>query len=251
MLLGMRNRFFVISDIIIVFLCAYLSFVIRIEIFNLQYFWSGLLLFSIISAFIFPIVFYFMGIYSIYWQYGSIDSILILISSEVVATISAAIISITISILLPSYRFIIPKSIPIIFLSLILILVSGSRIMLRLIAHYQASNQVIGSSPIQRVLIMGAGKAGSMIIREIKRNPQLGINVIGFLDDDPAKHNMFIHGAKVLGDKDSIPQLVSKYGINEIIIAMPSAHGKQVRAIVNICRQCNVNVKIMPGIMSY
>ena len=248
MLLGMRNRFFVISDIIIVFLCAYLSFVIRIEIFNLQYFWSGLLLFSIISAFIFPIVFYFMGIYSIYWQYGSIDSILILISSEVVATISAAIISITISILLPSYRFIIPKSIPIIFLSLILILVSGSRIMLRLIAHYQASNQVIGSSPIQRVLIMGAGKAGAMVIREIKRNPQLGINVIGFLDDDPAKHNMFIHGAKVLGDKDSIPQLVSKYGINEIIIAMPSAHGKQVRAIVNICRQCNVNVKIMPGI---
>jgi FlaA1/EpsC-like NDP-sugar epimerase len=245
--LRMRNRFFIISDILIVILCVYLSFVIRVEIFNLQHFWSGLLLFAFIAALIFPIIFYLMGIYSIYWQYGSVDSILILISSEVVATILAAVISITISILVPN-KFIIPRSIPIIFLSLVLILISGSRIMLRLIAHYQGSSQVISNKSIQRVLIMGAGKAGSMVIREIKRNPQLGINVVGLLDDDPEKHNMLIHGAKVLGNKDCIPQLVNKYEIDEIIIAMPSAHGKQVRAIVNICRQCNVNVKIMPGI---
>ena len=77
--------------------------------------------------------------------------------------------------------------------------------MLRLVAHYQGSNQIICSSPIQHVIIMGAGKAGSMVVREIKRNPQLGIHVVGFLDDNSDKLNMVIHGVKVLGNKESIP----------------------------------------------
>jgi FlaA1/EpsC-like NDP-sugar epimerase len=247
MLLRMRNRFFLISDIIIVFLCVYISFVIRVEIFNLKQFWSGLLLFAFLAMIIFPIVFYLIGIYSIYWQYGSIDSLLVLVSAEVVATILVAIISITLSIILP-HKFIIPRSIPIIFLSLVLILISGSRIMLRLIAHYQGNSQIICTSPIQHVLIMGAGKAGSMVVREIKRNPQLGIQVIGFLDDNSDKYNMVIHGVKVLGNKESIPLLVKKYAVDEIIIAMPSVHGKQIRSIVNICKRCNINIKIMPGI---
>jgi FlaA1/EpsC-like NDP-sugar epimerase len=247
MLLRVRNRLFLISDIIIVLLCVYMSFVIRVEIFNLKQFWSGLLLFAFVAVIVFPVVFYLIGIYSIYWQYGSIDSILVLVSAEIVATIIVAIISITLSIVLP-HKFIVPRSIPIIFLSLVLILISGSRIMLRLIAHYQGNGQLICTSPIQHVLVMGAGKAGSMVVREIKRNPQLGIHVIGFLDDDSDKHNMAIHGVKVLGDKKAIPLLVRKYAVDEIIIAMPSVHGKQIRSIVTICKQCNINVKIMPGI---
>jgi len=243
----MRNRYFIISDIVIVILCVYLSFVIRVEIFDLRYFLSGLLLFAFLATVIFPVTFYLTGIYSIYWEYGSIDSLLILVGSQVAATILVTIIGFTICILVPN-KFIIPRSIPIIFLSLVLILISGSRTMMRLITHYQGPQQIKSNGRLQQVLIMGAGKAGAMIIREIKRNPQLGINVIGFVDDDPNKHNMVIHGAKILGNKEYIPQLVNKYAIDEIIIAMPSVHGKQVRSVVDTCRQCNVNVKIMPGI---
>ena len=65
----MRNRYFIISDIVIVALCAYLSFVIRVEIFDLKQFWSGLLLFALLASFIFPLTFYLTGIYSIYWEY--------------------------------------------------------------------------------------------------------------------------------------------------------------------------------------
>jgi FlaA1/EpsC-like NDP-sugar epimerase len=243
----MRNRYFLISDIVIVILCVYLSFVLRIEIFNLKQFWSGLILYAFLASIVFPIIFYYAGIYSIYWQYGSIDSILALVSTEVIATLLVTIIGITLSKLLP-HIFIIPRSIPIIFLALILIFISGSRTMLRLVAHYQGSNQIISSSRIQHVMIMGAGKAGAMVVREIKRNPQLGIHVVGFLDDNPDKFNMVIHGVKVLGDSESIPILVKRYAIDEIILAMPSVHGKQIRSIVNICEQCKVNVKIMPGL---
>ena len=247
MSLSMRNRYFLISDIVIVILCVYLSFVLRIEIFNLKQFWSGLILYAFLASIVFPIIFYYAGIYSIYWQYGSIDSILALVSAEVIATLLVTIIGITLSKLLP-HIFIIPRSIPIIFLALILIFISGSRTMLRLVAHYQGSNQIISSSRIQHVMIMGAGKAGSMVVREIKRNPQLGIHVVGFLDDNPDKLNMVIHGVKVLGNSESIPILVKRYAIDEIILAMPSVHGKQIRSIVNICEQCKVNIKIMPGL---
>ena len=58
MLLRVRNRLFLVSDIIIVFLCVYMSFVIRVEIFNLKQFWSGLLLFAFVAMIVFPIVFY-------------------------------------------------------------------------------------------------------------------------------------------------------------------------------------------------
>ena len=78
-----------------------------------------------------------------------------------------------------------------------------------------------------------------MVVREIKRNPQLGIQVVGFLDDDSDKLNMVIHGVKVLGNKESIPTLVKKYAIDEIILAMPSVfYGKQIRSIVIFCEQC-------------
>ena len=247
MSLRMRNRYYLISDVVIVILCVYLSFVIRVEIFNLKQYWQGLMLYAFIASLIIPIIFYYAGIYSIYWQYGSIDSILLLVSAEVIATLMVTIIIITLSILLP-HKFIIPRSIPFIFLALILIFISGSRTMLRLVAHYQGSNQIISNSRIQHVMIMGAGKAGSMVVREIKRNPQLGMHVVGFLDDNSDKLNMVIHGVKVLGDRESIPILVKKYAIDEVILAMPSVHGKELRYIVNICEQCKVNVKIMPGL---
>jgi FlaA1/EpsC-like NDP-sugar epimerase len=243
-----HNRYyFLISDIIIAILCVYLSYVIRIEVFDMGRFWPGLLLYAFLVALMFPFVFYITGIYSIFWEYASVDSIILLIGSEAVATILVTVIAVTISLFFQS-TFIIPRSIPIIFFGLVLILVSGSRMMLSLIAYYRNPYQATCSSPLRRVLIMGAGRAGSLLIGEIRRNSQLGMNVIGCLDDNPAKLDKMIHGVKVLGNKDSIPFLLNKYGVDEIIITMPSAHEKQVRSIVNICRECKVNVKIMPGI---
>ena len=83
---------------------------------------------------------------------------LALVGAVVIATLLVTIISYTLSILFP-YKFIIPRTIPIIFLALVLIFISGSRTMLRLVAHYQGSNQIARNSRIQHVMIMGAGKA--------------------------------------------------------------------------------------------
>jgi FlaA1/EpsC-like NDP-sugar epimerase len=242
-----HNKYFLISDIISAILCVVFSYVIRLDPLDTNRFIPGLILYAFIAAMVIPITFSVSKIYSIYWEYASIVSIIILLCAEVVAAILITVLAMSFSALVSS-KIVFPRSIPIIFLALSLILISGPRIMWGLIAYYRDPHKAAFTSPIRRVLIMGAGRAGSLMIGEIRRNSQLGISIMGCLDDNPDKLDKMIHGVKVLGNRDSISFLVNKYNLDEIIITMPSAHENQIRSIVKICRECKVNVKMMRGI---
>ena len=98
------------------------------------------------------------------------------------------------------------------------------------------------------ILIVGAGDAGAMILREMQNNPGLGLHAIGFVDDNRAKLQMRIRGVPVLGTREDIPALVKKHRINEVIIAMPTSPGGEIRAIKSICDQVGVRYKTVPGI---
>jgi len=99
----------------------------------------------------------------------------------------------------------------------------------------------------QRLLIIGAGDAGEVIFREIRKHPELGYKVIGFIDDDLKKVGRKIHNLKVLGTRKDIGKIVSREDINEIIIAIPSASGKIVREIISYCERTKAKLKILPG----
>jgi FlaA1/EpsC-like NDP-sugar epimerase len=238
------NNYYLIIDIIVAILCVIFSYILRLDPSDKTRFIPGLILYAFIAALIIPSIFYLFKIYSICWEYASVISIIMLLCAEVVAAILITVIAKSFTIFI-SYKIIFPRSIPIIFFSLVLILISGPRIMLGLIAYYRDPHKATCTSPVRRVLIMGAGRAGSLMIGEIRRNCQLGISIIGCLDDNPEKLDKMIHGAKVLGNKDSIPFIVNKYAVDEVIITMPSASETQIRSIVNICRECKVDVKIM------
>ncbi len=98
------------------------------------------------------------------------------------------------------------------------------------------------------VLLVGAGDAGQMIAREIRQNPTIHYNLVGFVDDDPYKKKAVFQGYKVLGQQDQLSELVDKFRVDEIIIAIPSASGKQIRSIVEKCQHTCVRVKILPGV---
>jgi FlaA1/EpsC-like NDP-sugar epimerase len=100
----------------------------------------------------------------------------------------------------------------------------------------------------KKVLIVGAGAAGEKILREIFENYQLHYHVVGFIDDDPEKQGRSIHGVHVLGNVARLPYILEKVNIEEILIAVPSASGDQIRHIVEACRECNASYKILPGI---
>ena len=100
----------------------------------------------------------------------------------------------------------------------------------------------------RRILIVGAGDAGEKILREIIENDQLPYSVIGFIDDDRKKYGRSIHGIPVLGPLNGLAKIIEDEEIKEILIAIPSATGDQIRRIVETCKVCQIAYKTLPGI---
>jgi FlaA1/EpsC-like NDP-sugar epimerase len=139
----------------------------------------------------------------------------------------------------------VPRSIYAIDWGLTLLMVLGARYLIRF------GRETIGRRSIdggKRVLVVGAGAAGQMIAREIAENVSLGMEHVGFVDDDRAKIGTRIHGVKVLGDHGRIAGICGEYDVDEIIIAIPSASPSVVRHIVEHCREVTATFRILPGI---
>jgi FlaA1/EpsC-like NDP-sugar epimerase len=99
-----------------------------------------------------------------------------------------------------------------------------------------------------RTLLIGAGDAGIMAVREISRRRDLGLHVCGFLDDEPSKLKTVIQGVQVLGNTADLPTIVRTHRIDQVIITMANARRKTVRRILDLCEEAVVPVKIIPGL---
>ncbi len=97
-------------------------------------------------------------------------------------------------------------------------------------------------------LVVGAGDAGEQLIREVLQNQNLGIEIIGLLDDDKDKNGRLIHGKKVLGTINDLPKVASRYNVELVIIAMPSAPGKVIRMVADLCSKEDIPCKTLPGV---
>ncbi|MBI4317852.1 MAG: polysaccharide biosynthesis protein [Chloroflexi bacterium] len=100
----------------------------------------------------------------------------------------------------------------------------------------------------QRVLLVGAGDAGAKIADEMRHNPGLGLVPVGFVDDDPHKHGVFVHGIRVLGTRKDIPALVGRHHAEQVLMTMPTASGWVVRNTFSLCQQAGVPCRTVPGI---
>lgn len=241
----LRNRHFFALDLALLAAASYFSFVVRLERVNLGIFWPSAAIFTTVAILITPFVFRNVGIYSRYWRYASIDELMRLTGAVVVASLASGLIT-WVSLPLLGFNLILPRSIPLLFSLLALILTAAPRLAIRVMGQYKPHTG--RSMPFRVVAIMGAGDAGAIIVRELQNNPQLGLEVAGFLDDDLAKHDVWIHDVPVLGDRHDIPRVVRNYNVDQIIIAMPTASGRDIRDVVDICEEAGVETKIIPGI---
>jgi FlaA1/EpsC-like NDP-sugar epimerase len=146
--------------------------------------------------------------------------------------------------LIPSFNL--PHSLPVLDALLAFLCIASSRVSIRFTELWRRSAPPVGT--ITNVVIMGAGHAGDLILREIVKNPQLNLCVVAFLDDNPRKHGVRIHGIPVLGGRDALPALVKRAAIGRVIIAMPTAPGKEIRRVVELCRQVGVQAQTVPGL---
>ena len=100
---------------------------------------------------------------------------------------------------------------------------------------------------LKRVLVVGAGEAGNSIIKEISGSRFVNMHIVGFVDDDKSKIGKYMHGVKVLGDRNDIIEIANEYLVDEIIIAIPTASAKETKAILDICKQTGCELKRLPG----
>lgn len=190
-------------------------------------------------------VFYGFGMYQGMWRYTGMRDLWRLFQAVALSSLILIFLMVFFSRFIGFSRYIFIMDGILTFL-----LVGGFRVMIRTL--YQQNSNIFWRTRAQKpkspVLIIGAGDAGEKTLREIQDNPRMNFTVKGFVDDDPMKKGLLIHGISVLGRVEQIPDLVVKHAIQEILIALPSASGNQMRLIVSACDAAGVIYKTLPGI---
>jgi FlaA1/EpsC-like NDP-sugar epimerase len=190
--------------------------------------------------------FFLFGLYKGMWRYTSTRDFWRLLQASTTSTLLIMVF------ILIAYRFEgYSRAVFLMDGGLTFLLAGGLRMVIRTFyVRFGRNGQAIFIPAAQRkrILIVGAGSAGEKILREIIENDHLPHCVVGFIDDDRKKHGRSIHGIPVLGSLNELVKLVEDEGVNEILIAIPSATGDQIRRIVNTCKACHIAYKTLPGI---
>lgn len=229
-----------IADSFLISLALYLAFLLRFDFsipaHQFELFWECLLIVLIIK----PLVLALSGFYSSLWRYVSVQDAVELFKAVSLSSILA------ISTIFFLRQFSpIPRSVFVLDWIMLFALLAASRIVWRV---WRETYIVSKSCEGPRTLIVGAGEAGSMLLKDIRRQHHAPYDVIGFVDDDPDKKGMKLHGIAVLGTTKRLKTLIVANEIEDIIIAMPSAGYKTIRSIVDSCKQTNVTFRTLPSI---
>ena len=239
-----RNRIWqIVVDGGLVAAAWYLAFWLRFDN-GIPIFYDGLFEKSIYL--VIPItlaVFVLFGFYSHMWRYVSIRDMWSIVRGVTVAAIVA---ELAVYFIDPMNGLRVPRSVVVLDWLILLVLVAGARLLARTILERPGPRRIVARG--REALIVGAGDAGQLIIRELQRQPGLGYTPIGLVDDDPRKKNLRIHGVRVLGSTVDLPRLLGHSRPDEVIIAMPSAAGEMRQRIVTICRNAAVPVKTLPSV---
>jgi FlaA1/EpsC-like NDP-sugar epimerase len=225
----------IIVDIFLLNIALIVSFFMRFDANWTSYFnYSYIIVITVIGLFIL----YFSNLYNKMWQYASIGELFSIVKVSVL-------INLILVVFIFFSRTSFPRSVLLINFLVDVFIIGASRFGLRLLKE-----RLIGNDKKQittRVLIVGAGDAAEILIREMNKHSELGRYIVGLIDDDPAKKKLEIHGKKVLGNRFDIPEIIAKYNVDEVVIAIPSARGKEVKSIYELSNQDGVKVNIVPG----
>jgi len=240
-----RNRFVLFGDIALIIIAVLGSFALRLDVGELPFYFPAAILMCAVALAIKIPTYFFFGLYRRLWIYastGELRLITVAVTSASVLTSGVMLLLISAGMVLPGM----PRSALGIDWLISLILIGGSRFALRILAEQSTTSRTNGKT--KRVIIIGAGDAGALVVRELQKSSQLNLIPVGFLDDDPAKQKHVIHGVTVIGKVNDLSSAIEQHGIEEVIIAIPSAPGGLVRKVNDVCRVKGVVSRTMPGI---
>jgi len=240
-----RNRFVLIGDIALTIVSVLGSFALRLDVGELPYYFPAVILMCAVALLIKIPVYFFFGLYRRLWIYastGELRLITVAVTTASVLTSGVMAILILTGNVLPGM----PRSALGIDWLLSLVLIGGSRFALRILAEQSMSSQAKGKA--KRALVIGAGDAGALVVRELQKSSQLNLTPVGFLDDDPAKQKHTMYGVTVIGKVDDLSSAIDLHKVDVVIIAIPSAPGQWVRRVNDICRIKGIPSRTVPGV---
>ncbi|MDD4564593.1 MAG: nucleoside-diphosphate sugar epimerase/dehydratase [Eubacteriales bacterium] len=250
-----RIAFLLFADIICINLAYIMSFLLRFDFdFESDIFWgyfsvyeNNILMLTLIKL----IIFWIFGIYRSLWRYAGTEELIRIVITSMASTAATIVY-------LEFTQQMFPRGIYVYSFVMDFVLVGGVRFGYRIVRELRNpgifGNIFIntlkkGRDPeVKKVMVVGAGDAGASIIKDIKQHSEYGKRVVVAVDDNPRKLKQTIAGVKIAGNHTMIKQLARKYGVDEIIIAIPSANKKAIQKIINECNRTRCKMKILPGI---
>ena len=248
--------YMILVDALLTFVSIIFSMMLRLEVvypdrllfsYYLRIIWP----FIVFAMVLRPIVFYFSGIYKRIWRYAYTKDFIALAVSVLIGTVILSILSLLI--IKPFWiRASFPRSLLILEAIISLFLLGGFRVILKMSERYPGDIdwKATGITPNKRVLIAGAGNTGVNISRELLTNPQLGLQPVAFIDDDPKKIGMKIQDLTVSGPLIRLVEVVKEKGIDEVIVAMPSAPAQTLDNIKSLCQGVHIPFSMVSSFSS-
>jgi len=238
-----RVALLLLADALLVTLALYGAFLLRFDGQIPSIWLEAAKIFLLMDLGIKLPIFHLLGLYRMSWAHVSFRELL---SVFLAVSLSSSLLG-TIFFLFSREQIIPwtpPRSVLILDYVLSLLLLGG----LRSAKRIQLGMSSRFSPQGHRVLLVGAGDAGDQILRAMLRDTNSSYSPVGFVDDDPAKQGIWLHGIPVLGKRTQIPEIVHKYGIQEMLISMPSAPSRVIRETVDLGRRAGLQqIKIIPG----
>ncbi|QQK08008.1 polysaccharide biosynthesis protein [Miniphocaeibacter halophilus] len=240
----LRTLGLIILDIILINFSYLLGLVLRFDGKTPEIYLNSYFKYAIYITLLQIVIFYFFGLYKTMWRYASIEEFLKVIGAVVFASVATAIVFITL------IDREIPRSIYVMALLFETVLISGVRLFSRARDVFLSKGFKNGKKPtsqIKRTLIVGAGEAGVLALKELRKHKEIASIPVAFIDDAPEKKNKIIKGIPVVGTRHDIPKVVKDYKIDEILVAMPSIPEVQQKEILEIANKTKIKTKIIPG----
>ncbi|MDO6355556.1 nucleoside-diphosphate sugar epimerase/dehydratase [Caloramator sp. CAR-1] len=230
----------VLSDIIFInaaiFLGYFFRFSWRIPPAYLERYKESFIPISIIMV----ISFYIFKLYTSIWRYASIEELL----SVIVAVSVGSAVSFIYGVVM---RNRLPLSVYFVMWAFTIMASGGVRFLRRVIMHFEGMQALSGKKG-KRILIFGAGDAGAIVAKEMKKHSELGYIPVAFVDDDESKKGKYIQGIPIVGGRKDLEDIVEEMAIDEILIAIPSADKEERAEIIRLCSQTGCKLKTLPGI---
>lgn len=241
MSIRIRKLLLVLTDMIFINVSLCVALLIRFDMMVPDQYYTVFLQNALIATIIQIAIFYLFGLYKSLWEYASIEELLQIF----IATVLAAGVNFMVGLLMGN-RF----AVTVYFSGWVFmfLMIGGVRISYRYLRRLKML-RCRKCSKITRVMIVGAGSAGSMIIKELNNHTDMRSIPVVVVDDDKCKRNTKINGVPVKTGRENILELAKKYDVHEIIVAMPSVSKKDMTEILKLCKETGCKLKTLPDLM--